>query len=198
MVNVLVAPVSISRAPVSPARRRHLPLLKVLEPGARGLSSFHGGSSAQTTPLPLRTTRPLVTLTRVDPATMLALALDPSRILLRQGLTPDRWQRELLLSTRRQILLNSSRQAGKSTTTAALAVHTALFRRKSLTLGLRREGGRPAGAADASSPGREGLPSGGRTVGPPCSKRAARGGVKLGPKAERPPPGPPRSPAITN
>ncbi len=70
----------------------------------------------------------------VDPATMLALALDPSQILLRQGLTPDPWQRDLLLSPHRQILLNCSRQAGKSTTTAALAVHTALFQPKSLTL----------------------------------------------------------------
>jgi hypothetical protein len=57
----------------------------------------------------------------------LALALDPSRFLDAQGLTPDPWQRALLLSTDRQILLNCSRQSGKSTAVAALALHTALF-----------------------------------------------------------------------
>jgi hypothetical protein len=67
-------------------------------------------------------------------AQALLLALDPSRILCAQGLTPDPWQRELLLSTHPQVLLNCSRQSGKSTTVAALALHTALFRAGSLTL----------------------------------------------------------------
>jgi hypothetical protein len=44
------------------------------------------------------------------------------------------WQRELLLSSDNSILLCCSRQAGKSTTVAALAVHTALFRVPALTL----------------------------------------------------------------
>jgi hypothetical protein len=57
----------------------------------------------------------------------LALGLDPSLLLEAQGLSPDPWQRALLLSTERQILLNCSRQSGKSTTVAALALHTALF-----------------------------------------------------------------------
>jgi hypothetical protein len=69
---------------------------------------------------------------------MLALALDPSQILLRQRLTPGPWQHDLLLAPHRPNLLNCSRQAGKSTTTAALAVHTALFQPKSLTLILSR------------------------------------------------------------
>jgi hypothetical protein len=69
-------------------------------------------------------TRARVSVGRVDPGTLLPLALDPSQILLRQGLTPDPWERDLLLSSKRQILLNCSRQAGKSTTTAALAVHS--------------------------------------------------------------------------
>ncbi len=64
----------------------------------------------------------------------LPLALDPSRIFLALGQTPDPWQRDLLLASNRQLLLNCSRQSGKSTTAAVLAVHTALFRRNSLVL----------------------------------------------------------------
>src|ERR1700722_17862204 len=40
---------------------------------------------------------------------------------------PDAWQRALLLSPERQILLNCSRQSGKSTVVSALALHAALF-----------------------------------------------------------------------
>ncbi len=65
---------------------------------------------------------------------LLALALDPSRILEARGIAPDPWQRMLLLSTDRQILLNCSRQSGKSTVVSALALHTALFQSGSLTL----------------------------------------------------------------
>src|SRR5436190_5931425 len=68
----------------------------------------------------------------------LALALDPSLIFTHQGLTCDPWQRELLLSPDRQVLLNCSRQAGKSTVVAAMALHTALFQPGSLTLLLSR------------------------------------------------------------
>jgi hypothetical protein len=92
----------------------------------------------------------------------LSLALDPGLILAAQGLSPDPWQREFLLCSDRQVLLNCCRQSGKSTTTAALAVHTALFRAPALVLvlspGLRQSGelfrkikdaynaiGRPAG-----------------------------------------------------
>jgi hypothetical protein len=57
----------------------------------------------------------------------IALLLDPSRILIAQRMPPDPWQRALLLSPERQILLNCSRQSGKSTTVSALALHTALF-----------------------------------------------------------------------
>src|SRR5947199_1392070 len=66
--------------------------------------------------------------------TLLPLALDASRILSVQGLTPDPWQRQLLLAPERQVLLNCSRQSGKSRTVAALAVHTAVFQPGSLTL----------------------------------------------------------------
>jgi hypothetical protein len=65
---------------------------------------------------------------------LLALALDPARILRAQGLEPDPWQRDLLLSGDRQLLLNCSRQSGKSTVVAALALHTALFRPAALVL----------------------------------------------------------------
>src|SRR5437764_10226574 len=64
----------------------------------------------------------------------LALALDPSLILRARGLAPDPWQRSLLLSSDRQVLLNCSRQAGKSTVVSALALHTALFTRGALVL----------------------------------------------------------------
>jgi hypothetical protein len=65
---------------------------------------------------------------------LLPLGLDPSRILRAQGLTPDPWQRSLLFEPGRQILLNCSRQSGKSRTVSSLAVHTAVFRPGSLTL----------------------------------------------------------------
>jgi hypothetical protein len=51
-----------------------------------------------------------------------------------QGLTPDPWQQQFLLSPHRHILLNCSRQSGKSTAVAVLALHTALYRPGSLTL----------------------------------------------------------------
>ncbi len=65
---------------------------------------------------------------------LLALALDPSRILEVRGIAPDPWQRVLLLSNDRQILLNCSRQSGKSTVVSALALHTALFTAGALVL----------------------------------------------------------------
>jgi hypothetical protein len=64
----------------------------------------------------------------------LLLALDPTEILRAQGLDPDPWQSDLLTSSDRQVLLNCSRQSGKSTTVAALALHTALFQPGSLVL----------------------------------------------------------------
>jgi hypothetical protein len=75
---------------------------------------------------------------------LLALALDPSAVLRAQGLAPDPWQRDLLVANDRQVLLNCSRQSGKSTTVAALALHTALFRPGGLVLLLspsRRQSG---------------------------------------------------------
>ncbi|OAI46893.1 hypothetical protein AYO44_10580 [Planctomycetaceae bacterium SCGC AG-212-F19] len=65
---------------------------------------------------------------------LLALALDPARIFTAQGRTPDPWQRQLLARPERQVLLNCSRQSGKSSVAAALAVHAALFQPGSLIL----------------------------------------------------------------
>ena len=64
----------------------------------------------------------------------LSLALDPARIFTAQKIQADPWQQELLRSTDRQILLNCSRQSGKSTTVSALALHQALFSPASLIL----------------------------------------------------------------
>lgn len=71
---------------------------------------------------------------RVAPATALpsverdlACALDPVRLSRRVGIAPDTWQAELLRCRDPQVLLNCSRQVGKSTTTATLAVHTAIY-----------------------------------------------------------------------
>lgn len=57
----------------------------------------------------------------------LAAALDPARLARRMGLDPDPWQAEVLRSRATQIILNCSRQAGKSTVSSVLAAHTALY-----------------------------------------------------------------------
>ncbi len=74
----------------------------------------------------------------LSPQQFLALGLDPSLLFAAAGLTPDPWQRDLLRSTAPRILLNCSRQCGKSTSVAALALHTALFRDGALVLLLSR------------------------------------------------------------
>ena len=53
---------------------------------------------------------------------------DPRRLFTQAGLTPDAWQEELLTSPLQNTLLLCSRQAGKSTTAAALALRVALLR----------------------------------------------------------------------
>jgi hypothetical protein len=50
------------------------------------------------------------------------------------GLEPDLWQAEFLSSDSRRVLMNCSRQAGKSTVAAVRALHKALSRPGSLTL----------------------------------------------------------------
>jgi hypothetical protein len=64
----------------------------------------------------------------------LALALDPAALARTVGLELDPWQRDMLRSNVPRVLLNSSRQSGKSTVTAVLAAHTALYEPGSLVL----------------------------------------------------------------
>ena len=47
---------------------------------------------------------------------------------------PDPWQSTVLRTSSRRMLINASRQSGKSTTAAALALHTALYRPRALVL----------------------------------------------------------------
>jgi hypothetical protein len=57
----------------------------------------------------------------------LALALDPVRFATAAGITRDPWQAAVLRSPASRLLLNCCRQSGKSTITALLALHTALY-----------------------------------------------------------------------
>jgi len=50
------------------------------------------------------------------------------------GLDPDSWQLDVLRSQASRILLNCSRQSGKSTVTALLAVHTAHYQNDALVM----------------------------------------------------------------
>lgn len=61
-------------------------------------------------------------------------ALDPVAFSRYIGIEPDPWQAEVLRYEGKRLLLNCSRQSGKSTTTATKALHTALYRPKSLIL----------------------------------------------------------------
>ena len=65
----------------------------------------------------------------------LARALDPVLFAADCGLTaPDPWQRELLRSDARRMLLNIHRQGGKSTIAGILGLHAALFEAPCLVL----------------------------------------------------------------
>jgi hypothetical protein len=70
----------------------------------------------------------------MDIATDLALALDPAGLMNQAGLAPDPWQAELLRSEVQRVLLLCSRQSGKSTVTAALALHRAIYHPPALAL----------------------------------------------------------------
>jgi hypothetical protein len=64
----------------------------------------------------------------------LAMAFDPALLMERAGHPPDPWQIGVLRSIAPRMLLNVTRQGGKSTTVAALVLHTALYQPKSLSL----------------------------------------------------------------
>lgn len=130
-------------------------------------------------------------------ATDLAIALDPVVLAHQAGIEPDGWQADLLRSTAPRILLNASRQSGKSTTTATLAVWTALCQPGALVLLLSpslrqsselfkkcltiyRGAGRPA-PAEAETALALTLESGSRIVSLPGKEGTVRGfsGVAL-------------------
>lgn len=123
--------------------------------------------------------------------------LDPVQMVRAVGIEPDDWQKRLLRSKAPRILVNCSRQSGKSTTTAALADHTAFYEPGSLILllspGLRqsqelfrkcldfyRALDRPV-APEAESALRLELENGSRLVALPGGEATVRGfsGVKL-------------------
>ena len=107
------------------------------------------------------------------------------------GLDPDPWQRDFLTKRPHRGLLNCSRQSGKSTTTAALAVWTVLSEPGSLVLllspGLRQSGelfrkalgiwrtlGRPVGAESETALTLT-LTNGSRIVSLPGQEASIRG-----------------------
>lgn len=63
------------------------------------------------------------------PSNLLSLAyrLDPVQMAKGAGLELDPWQAKLVRSQEKRVLVNCSRQTGKSTTTAVLADHTAFY-----------------------------------------------------------------------
>ena len=64
----------------------------------------------------------------------LRLALDRSSFARAAGIEPDPWQEKLLRSSSDRVLLNCSRQSGKSTISAIIALHRALYYPASLIL----------------------------------------------------------------
>jgi hypothetical protein len=64
----------------------------------------------------------------------LRLALDRCAFARALGLEPDPWQERLLRSSSDRVLLNCSRQSGKSTMTGLIALHRALYHPGSLIL----------------------------------------------------------------
>src|SRR4028119_1226648 len=63
----------------------------------------------------------------VSLAADLRLALDRVSFASSLGLVPDPWQERLLRSTSPRVLLNCSRQSGKSTMSGVIALHRALY-----------------------------------------------------------------------
>jgi hypothetical protein len=64
----------------------------------------------------------------------LKLALDRVAFAEELGIVPDTWQEEFLRSSSDRVLLNCSRQSGKSTMSAVIALHRALYYPGSLVL----------------------------------------------------------------
>jgi hypothetical protein len=70
----------------------------------------------------------------VPPTHELAMALDPALLARRLGINLDEWQQQFIRSRAKRILLNVTRQGGKSTAAATLALHTVLYEPHSLVL----------------------------------------------------------------
>jgi hypothetical protein len=121
----------------------------------------------------------------------LKLALDRPAFATRLGLEPDPWQERLLRSTSDRVLLNCSRQSGKSTMTGIIALHRALYHPGSLILclapalrqsqelfgkiaGFYRDLGRPVSALGERKLSLE-LENGSRIVTLPGSEKTIRG-----------------------
>ena len=71
-------------------------------------------------------------------------ALDPVLLAQAVGIDPHPYQAAVLRSPSRQLILNWARQAGKSTATAVLPLHVAIYQPKSLSL-ILAPGDRQAG-----------------------------------------------------
>lgn len=69
-----------------------------------------------------------------ETAQAVRVPVDPLGFAAAVGFEPDDWQRDLLESVADRVLLNCSRQSGKSTTAAVIAAHQALSRPGSLVL----------------------------------------------------------------
>lgn len=70
----------------------------------------------------------------MDLAIDLAMALDPVLLAGRLGFALDPWQEQVLRTPAKRVILNCSRQSGKSTVTALLALHQAIYRPPALVL----------------------------------------------------------------
>ena len=79
----------------------------------------------------------------------LKLGLDRVAFAREAGLEPDAWQENLLHSSSDRVLLNCSRQSGKSTMTAVIALHRALYHPGSLDGSVEVSGERPPPLCDA-------------------------------------------------
>ena len=121
----------------------------------------------------------------------LKLALDRVSFARRLGLEPDPWQEDLLRSASERVLLNCCRQSGKSTMTAVIALHRALYHPGSLilclapalrqsqelfgkVLGFYRDLGRPVSPQGERKLSLE-LENGSRIVTLPGSEKTIRG-----------------------
>jgi hypothetical protein len=86
----------------------------------------------------MREARRLLTEARSKTATvespLIPLRKDPANILIQAGMQADQWQMDLLRCSDERLLLLCSRQAGKSTTAAALALKAALLEAPALVL----------------------------------------------------------------